>query len=147
MSREQKIGLLVAALVVVFLLGFLPQWTRVRNLEGELRQAHVEIVTLDLQGRLGAALAESQRGNYEQARQLMTEFFSVLQIRAGEIGGPARQQEIQAILAERDELITLLSRAQPEASSRLNLMYSRYFAAMGTASSDATRSVTPATPP
>lgn len=148
MSRGQRLGLVAAAVVIAFLAGFVPQWLRVQTLEGELAEARREIVTLELQTRLGAALSEAQRGNYERARQLMTGFFSGLQERSGEIGpSPEQRRELDALLAQRDEVITLLSRAQPESTSRLNMMFSRYFTSTNPLDETSTEVVTPPPPP
>lgn len=148
MSRAQRLGLIAAAVVIAFLAGFVPQWLRVQTLVEELEEARLEIVTLELQTRLGAALSEAQRGNYERARQLMTGFFSGLQERSAEIGpSPQQRQELEALLAQRDEVITLLSRAQPESSSRLNMMFSRYFTTINPLDEASTEVVSPPPPP
>lgn len=142
MSRTQRTGLLVLVLALVFLLGFVPQWLRVRSLDSQLNESRYELALLELEGRAGAALAEAQRGNYERARQLMTGFFSGLQGRTVTFE-PSARQEVEAILRQRDEIITLLSRAEPEAVSRLNLIYTRYFAIAHPLGREAPASVTP----
>ena len=144
MSRPRLIAAAAAALVVVFALAFLPQWTRARRLSGELAAAREELRFARLEGVLGAALAESLRSNYERSRQLMAGFFSQLQAGVGEVEDDTRRRELEAILAQRDEVITLLSRAQPESTQRLMLIYTRYFAAMDPAGRSA--AVTPSPP-
>jgi hypothetical protein len=47
-----------------------------------------------------------------------------------EVRDAAAQRELQAILAQRDEVITLLARAAPEASQRLMLIHTGYYRAM-----------------
>jgi hypothetical protein len=126
---------------------FLPQWSRARSLEGELEQTRAELALLEVGGRMGAALAESQRGNYERARQLMAGVFSDLQARTGAGVDPALRNELGTLLEQRDEIITLLSRAEPESVSRLNLMYTRYFAAIDPVGAGAPAPVTPPPPP
>ncbi|MEX2582504.1 MAG: hypothetical protein WD766_04495 [Gemmatimonadota bacterium] len=146
-SKARRIGVIVAALLLMFLLGFVPQWLRLRNVEATLVEARFDVTMLDLGGRLGAALAESQRGNYERARQLMAGFFAELQDQAPTIADPAARGEIRALLEQRDEVITLLSRAEPESVSRLNMMYTRYFAAVHPAGQTSSTTVTPSPPP
>jgi hypothetical protein len=146
MTRPKLIGLIVAGIAVAFFLGFLPQWSRARGLERELGDTRFELEIARLQGRLGAALAESQRSNYERARQLMTGFFSGVQQNLGRVEDPAQQQELRAILGQRDEIITLLSRAEPESTQRLMLLYTRYFAAMDPAGQATPTALTPSTP-
>lgn len=144
MSRPQLAAAAVVALVAAFLLGFLPQSSRARSLSHELDATRHDLRFARMEGVLGAALAESLRSNYERSRQLMTGFFTDLQRHVGEVADPARRNELNAILEQRDEVITLLSRAEPESTQRLMLLYTRYFAAMDPAGRSA--AVTPSPP-
>ena len=148
-SKVRTISIIAGLLVVAFLIGFVPQWLRGRSLQSELTVATHEVAMLDMGGRLAAALAESQRGNYERARQLMADFFKDLEAGMSGLEDPAQRQALNAIMSERDEIITQLSRAEPEATSRLNLMYTRYFAAVHPTGRQNPAAVTPspATPP
>ncbi|MDQ3555552.1 MAG: hypothetical protein M3409_02070, partial [Gemmatimonadota bacterium] len=116
---------------------------RARTLDVELATARHELAMARLQGRLGAALAESLRSNYERSRQLMTDFFREAQGRLPAVEDPHQRQELQAMLAQRDELITLLARAEPESTQRLMLLYTRFFTAFDPAGVRASTSVTP----
>ncbi|MEX2572372.1 MAG: hypothetical protein WD737_13820 [Gemmatimonadota bacterium] len=146
MSTTKQLAILVVLLLAVFLIGFLPQWSRARSLEETVSETRLELSLHELGGRLGAALAESQRGNYERARQLMTGFYSQLQDRIPQIGDPAQRQMLTGLLEQRDEIITLLSRAEPESTSRLNMMYSNYFAAVHPVGRATPEAVTGASP-
>jgi hypothetical protein len=143
MSKPKLIGIAVAAAVIVFLIGFLPQWSRARGLEAELEETRFELELARLEGQLGAALAESMRSNYERARQLMVGFFSRLEGRIAQVEDPAQRRELQALLKQRDEIITLLARAEPEATQRLMLMYTAYFAAVDPAGAAASAITSP----
>lgn len=146
MTRPRIIALATVALLAAFALGFLPTWNRARTAEGELREARVELRWARLEGIAGAALAEASRSNYERARQLMAEFFSRLQPALGGVEDLADRRELEAILAQRDEIITLLSRAEPESTQRLMLIYTRYFAAMDPMGSASPTIATPSPP-
>lgn len=137
MDRTRMIVLGIAALALVFALGFFPQWSRAGSLEAELEQARHELTMARLEGRLGAALAESQRSNYERARQLMADFYPDLQDNLTRVENPADRRALQAILNQRDEVITLLSRAEPESTQRLMLLYTQYFEAIDPAAGTA----------
>ena len=147
MDRRKLILYAVLGAVVVFLLGFLPQWSRARGLSRELRSTRIELKMARLEGRLGAALSESLRSNYERSRQLMADFFTELQASMGQVQDPRKRAALTQILAQRDEIITLLSRAQPESTQRLMLLYSTYFVAMDPAGRNAPPPVTPPPPP
>jgi len=128
MDRKRQIAVAVGIALAAFLLGFLPQWVRANRTGDQLDQLRAELRMSRTEGKIGAALTESLRSNYERARQLMTEVFGELQTAAPRLTG-AQRREVDAILAGRDELITLLARAAPESSQRLMLLYSRYHAA------------------
>ena len=146
MTRNKWIGLAVTGVLIAFLIGFVPSWMRARSLDRELTETRHELAIARLQGRLGASLAEAQRSNYERARQLMTGFFTGLQQNLPRVEDPAQRRELQAILQQRDEIITLLSRAEPESTQRLMLLDTRYFAAMDPAGQETPTALTPSTP-
>ena len=128
--NPKLVALAALALVAAFLVGFLPQRARANRLDDALRHKRHELQMARLEGRLGAALAESLRGNHERARQLVSDFYVELQGTVHRVGDPRQRQALDGILAQRDEVITLLSRAQPEATQRLMILYTTYFAAM-----------------
>jgi hypothetical protein len=134
---RRTLALVVTGVVIAFLLGFVPQFVAKRGADRdraaarqELAAARGELGLHRLQGRLGAAMAESLRGNYERSRQLMAGYFTGLQDALPAVRDPRRRQAFTAILGQRDEIITLLSRAQPEGSQRLMLLYTSMFAAL-----------------
>jgi hypothetical protein len=115
------------ALLLALLIGFLPPWLGKRRAERALAETRLELELSREQGRLGAALTEALRSNYERSRQLMAGYFTQLQATAPQVDAP-RRRELNAILAQRDEIITMLSRAQPETAQRLMLIYTSMFA-------------------
>lgn len=125
MDRTRLIAIAVGIALVAFLLGFLPQWSRANGLGDRLHTAQQELKMSRVEGQIGAALTESLRSNYERARQQMTEVYATLQATAPSLQGTQRR-EVDAILAQRDEMITLLARAAPESSQRMMLIYARY---------------------
>jgi hypothetical protein len=146
MTRNRWIGAAVAAVVLAFLLGFLPMWSRASAVERQLEETRFELELYRIQGRLGAALAEAQRSNFERARQLMTQVYASLQPASAQIADPERRQAMEAVLEQRDEIITQLSRAEPESVQRLMLLYTRFFAAIDPLGQGAPATVTPTAP-
>ncbi len=128
MDRRRLVLIVAAVLAAVLLL--LPQWSRARRLAGELERTRHELKFARLEGRLGAALSESLRSNYERARQLMVDFYGELQGAVGSVRDPEQRRALDAILRERDEIITLLARANQTSTQRLMLLYTAYFTAM-----------------
>jgi len=134
---RRTLALVAAGVVIAFLLGFVPELVAKRRADRNLAASRQELAATRqelglnrLQGRLGAAVAESLRGNYERARQLMAGYFTGVQDALPAVRDPKRRQAFTGILGQRDEIITLLSRAQPESSQRLMLLYTSMFAAL-----------------
>lgn len=126
MNRSRT--LIISAAVAGFLIGFFPQWIMGRSLRADLAETRLDLRVSRVEGEIGAALAEASRSNYERSRQLMTKVFADLALLRDEV--PAEQQkEMDAILAQRDEIVTLLARAAPVSGQRLMLIYTRYHAA------------------
>jgi hypothetical protein len=143
MDRNRIITIAAGAALLAFLLGFLPQWSRANGLSDSLEDTRLQLRAAQIENRIGAALTESLRSNYERSRQLMTTVFSDLQA-AREQVSPAQQKEVDTILAQRDEIVTLLARAAPESSQRLMLIHTRYHNAF---SGDPAPAITAAGPP
>jgi hypothetical protein len=120
----------VIAAVVAFLVGFGWQYMRARGLSGDLEVAQRAATFNGLEGTLGAAAIEAQRGSYELARQHASEFFSGLQTAAGD-APEAAVPVLQQMLGERDAMITTLSRSNPQAGPLLAQMFNRFRAALG----------------
>ena len=128
--ERRTLLIVVAALVVGFLAGFVPQYTGKRHAQRDLAAARLELRLSRQQGRLGAALAESLRSNYERSRQLMARYFTEMQSTVGQVPDARKRQALTGILSQRDEIITLLSRNQPESAQRLMILYTQMFAAV-----------------
>jgi len=83
-----------------------------------------------LQNTLAAAVIDVQRGQYEPARQLTSDFYTNLRRQvdgdSASLFSTSQRAGLRTLLAERDELITLLARSDPAATDRLFNVYSTY---------------------
>ena len=83
-----------------------------------------------LENTLAAAMIDVQRGHYEPARQLTSDFYTDLRRQLEDenpsLFTPSQREALKSLLAERDELITLLARSDPSATDRLYAVYSTY---------------------
>ena len=136
MDRNRQIAVAVGIALLAFLLGFFPQWSRANRTSERLQSARAELQSARTEGKIGLALTESLRSNYERSRQLMTEVFAEMQAAAPRLAGRQRA-EVDAILRQRDEIITLLARAAPQSSQRLMLLFERYHNAFQTSATPA----------
>lgn len=124
-SRVKQWLFILFLIVAAFAAGFGWQYTRAESLEGALEEARREVAFTRLEATLAAATFQVYRGAYEPARQLASDFFTGLQshVDAAPVGA---RPELLEILAERDRMITLLSRGEPESRAALAGLYARY---------------------
>lgn len=121
-----RIGLLLLA----FILGFVPMWLSNRQLSADLAAREKELHRSRVQNSLTAATIYARRGEYETARQNTSSFFTEVrsEMDKGDAGILSEQERIglTRVMAERDEIITLLSRNDPAAGERLSNMFVEY---------------------
>ena len=133
MTREQKFGLYaLIAVIVAFLIGSGWQYSRARDFEQRLDQTTTELTFERLESKLAAAIIEADRGNYEIARQLASDFFTDLQ-REMPRASEESKAALVAISGHRDAIITAASRSDPQTGSLLAQLYSTYRVAFGDA--------------
>lgn len=111
------------AVGVVFIAAMLWQLLQTRRVEAELGETQQELAVARLEATLGAATIEAQQGSYELARQLSSRFFTGLQARLPAATSEDTRAAFEAILAQRDAVITMLSRNDPQSASMLALMF------------------------
>lgn len=119
-----------AVILLAFLLGFVPMWLSNRQLSAELSTRDKELRRSRIQNTLTAATIYARRGEYETARQNTSTFFTDIssEIDKGTDGILSEQERIALtrVMAERDEVITLLSRNDPASAERLSNVFVEY---------------------
>jgi hypothetical protein len=122
-------------LLGVFLLGFVPMWLQARAAAGRLADAERRLTLAAMQSNLASAAIDARRGDYEPARQAVSQFFTSLraEIDKGETSGFTQAQKavVQPLFDGRDEIITLLARSDPASADRLSDLYVAYRKAVG----------------
>ena len=109
------------ALLVAFLLGLIPMWIMAHKHSSEADDAKRELRTVSLKNRIAAAALYGKRGDYEKSRQSASDFFSAIRSRIDNPEGvsPNEQDALRKLIADRDEVITLLARSDPAGVERL----------------------------
>jgi len=135
----RRFGVYALILVVVFLLGLVPMWLSSRTVAKERDAAQRDLRLSKMENDLSSAVINSRRGEYELARQASSRVFTALGAQCGSSATksdlPGSQCEaLRPVLAQRDELITLLARSDPASADRLTDLYVLYQKAMGVAS-------------
>ncbi len=136
-SALKRIGIYAAILVAVFLLGLIPMWLSARERSSERDAAQRSLRVSQMQNRLASAAIDARRGEYEQAREAASDFFTNLRT---EVDRPqdraltsGQNMRAETILATRDDIITLLARNDPASVDRLSDAYVAYREGFGNA--------------
>lgn len=127
----KRVALYATLSIGFFLLGFVPMWFKTSRAIEQRDAAQRGVRLAQLKDTLAAAVIDVQRGEYEPARQLTSDFYTNLR---GQVDGdnasslftPAQREGLRSLLVQRDELITLLARSDPTATDRLHNVYSTY---------------------
>jgi cytoskeletal protein RodZ len=113
------------AVVVAFLVGFGWQWWEARTVRQQLSETQEQLMVERLRIRLGQATLAAQAGDFESARQQMSDFFTrVSEVRSSLPDSVAAITD--ELLDMRDDVITGLSRANPEYAGILYGMLERF---------------------
>lgn len=128
--RGRKILWVVLAVIVAFLAGFGWQYYRAMTLEGRLERTEQELAVERLRVGLAQAAVAAQSGDYEAARRQMSEFFTAMQGRMDALPPDVRAVG-QGMLRSRDDVITGLSRGNPETAETLYRMLIAFRTSVG----------------
>jgi len=134
-AHLQRIGLYTTAIVVAVLVGFLPMWMTGRRLTRERDAAQHALGLVQSENTLAAAAIHARRGDYEVARAAASTFYTSLRAeldRAEPAFTAAQVALLEPLMVERDQMITLLARADPAAAERLTDAYLAYRRATAT---------------
>jgi uncharacterized protein with PIN domain len=126
----QRFMIYAGVLLVIFLLGFVPMWLKARAANSSLVETEHELILVKMQSSLASAAIDARRGDYEPARQAVSQFFTSLraEIDKGDSSNytQAQRQGMQPLFAGRDEIITLLARSDPASADRLSDLFAAY---------------------
>ena len=134
-AASRKWLMLAGIVVLAFLLGLLPMWWSKSNVSAELDRTKVELVRQQHLNSLSAAAVYARRGEYETARQYASKFFTDMQAELDNAESKTltaqEKTQVPQLLGNRDDIITLLSRADPASAERLSNLYVEYRLATG----------------
>jgi hypothetical protein len=131
----RRVIIYAGVLLIVFLLGLVPMWLKARASDARLADAERRLTLVGMRGDLASAAIDARRGDYEPARQAVSQFFTSLraEIDKGDTSyfTEAQRAGVQPLFAGRDEIITLLARSDPASADRLSDLYVAYRKALG----------------
>ena len=127
--RSNRLKVYIGCVVLGFVIGLalfgLPWMRAQRELNGVTER--LQLSTIEL--HLASAAVMARHGDYPAARDAASRFFTeaTTTLDAGGAGlTPEQQTYLQSVLAQRDELITLLARSDPAGAERATAMYVNY---------------------
>jgi hypothetical protein len=132
----RRFAIYAAVIFVAFLTGFVPMWLSARTAANERDAAQEALRLARIENSLAAAAIQARRGDYEPARAAASTFYRDLlsEIDRADSTLPETSRDgLQALLAERDQLITLLARNDPASAERLAQTYISYRETIGSA--------------
>src|SRR5215212_8973796 len=107
-SVMRRVVIYGGVLLVVFLLGLVPMWLQARASATKLADAERQLTLAGMQGNLASAAIDARRGDYEPARQAVSQFFTTLraEIDEGETSGLTQAQRagVGLLFVGRDEI-------------------------------------------
>lgn len=112
-ARLKRLGGYATVVFAAFVPGFVPMWLVARTRANERDVVQQALSSVQLENELAAAAIQARRGDYEPAREAASRFYTNLRVgldhsRSG-FTAPEREM-MQSLLAQRDQLITLLAR-------------------------------------
>ena len=134
-ARVQRFAVYATVVFAAFLLGFVPMWLVARTRANERNAAQQALRLTQIENALAAAAIQARRGDYEPARTAASTFYTTLRAeldRADSGFAVPSRDALQALLTERDQMITLLARSDPAVAERLANTYISYRQTAGT---------------
>ena len=123
----KKLAVVAGALIAVFLLGYIPSRMSARNAQDQIIRLHDDLRLADLRGELGMASYEANQNNYANAAQHSTAFFNGLREAITNASDQTLKQNLEGMLARRDEITANLAEANPAAKEKLAQAYAEFF--------------------
>jgi len=136
-ARLQRLGVYALVVLAAFLIGLVPMWLAARTRANERDAARQELRVTQLENALAAAAILARRGDYEPARVAASSFYTALRAQLDDshpVFSVSQREMMQSLMAQRDQVITLLARGDPAVVGRLGDAYVSYRETSGTLS-------------
>ena len=118
-----KVIVAAVALIVVFLLGFVPQYVKANRLDSELRQSRDAYAGAELRDLAGLAYLQANQKNYGLAADSMGRFFNRAREIANQSQDPERRKSVEALLGPRDRVVAELAKGDAAAIGDLQDLF------------------------
>ena len=122
--KSQTIVVIVL-LLIVFLVGFMPQYIKVKRLESDLSVAKQENALARLRDLAGLAFVQTSQKNYGLAAGTSQQFFSRTREVANGAADLNARKALENLLASQDKITAELAKGDSEALSDLQVLFEK----------------------
>ena len=105
-----KILVVAVALIVVFLVGFIPPSVKANRLENELRQSRQDREGAELRDLIALAYVQANQKNYGLSAETIGRFFNRAHELASQTQDAGRRKALEDLLASRDKVTAQLAK-------------------------------------
>ena len=107
---KNKILVIAVALIVVFLVGFIPPSVKANRLENELRQSRQDGEGAELRDLIAPAYVQANQKNYGLAAETSGQFFNRVHELASQTQDAGLRKALEDLLASRDKVTAQLAK-------------------------------------
>jgi hypothetical protein len=131
---NNKIIVAAVAAVVVFLIGFLPQYVRANRLENELRQSRQENTGAQLRDLIGIEYVQANQKNFGLAAETSSRYFDRVREMADRAKDTSSRKALEDLLTARDKVTAELAKGDPAVMGDLQDLFVKTQQATGSSS-------------
>jgi len=124
-SATNKIIVAVVLLAGVFLVGFLPQYAKVKRLDNELRGARRENSMAQLRDLVGLAFFQASQKNYGLAADTSARFFNRTREAINQTPDSSGRKPLENLPTFRDKITAELARGDPGVLDDMQALFVR----------------------
>jgi hypothetical protein len=110
-------------LIAVFLVGFVPQYVKVKRLENEVRQSRQEASGAELRDLIGFAYVQASQKNYGLAAETSSRFFNRVREVANQTQDANHRKGLQDLLALQDIVTAALAKGDAAVMGDLQQLF------------------------
>jgi hypothetical protein len=122
---KNQIIVVIILLIIVFLLGFFPQYKKVKRLENDLTVTRQENALAQLRDLAGLVFFQTSQKNYGLAAGTSKQFFSRTREVANREPDADRRKALEDLLASQDKITAELEKGAPEALDDLRVLFEK----------------------
>ena len=113
------------AVVVVFLVGFLPQYIKTQRLDGELHALQQAKANAELRDLAGLSYVQASQKNYGLAAATSARFFNRARELANQTADPPARKALEDLMPPRDKITAELAKGDPGVIDDLQDVFAR----------------------